>query len=140
MISSVFSSQRSCFIKHLKKWSTVIFCNPTYIDNNPQIYSVSGYCFLLLIHSNIYRKTNPCFSGNTRMDVCPWGWDEEPSSKVQHLTVPQAILCETEQLFLHLLSMPAEEDGDNFSSPCCISFIHCMRSSVSVCPIMNHST
>lgn len=50
------------------------------------------------------------------MDVCARGWDEEPTTEVQHLTMPQNILYELEQLFLHLRSVSVEVDGDNFSS------------------------
>lgn len=66
---------KKLFHQLLEKVIRSDFCNPTYIDNNPQIDSVSHYCFLPLIHSNIARKTNAHFSGNVSvtMAVRPWG-------------------------------------------------------------------
>lgn len=62
------------------------YCNVTPIDSNFQIYSLTDYDFLSLIHSNSSRQICPYFSEHVslRMDVCVPG--VEMSSGPDHAT------------------------------------------------------
>lgn len=105
------------------------FCNVTPTDSNFQIYSLTNYHFLPLIHSNFSQKICPYFCEDGC--VCTWSWDEEPDIKVQHLTMPQPIWYKLERVFLHLSSVSVKETGDNFSATCFISSFS-LRDQVSV--------
>lgn len=89
------------------------YCNVTPIDSNFQIYSLTDYDFLSLIHSNFSRQIRPYFSeyASLRMDVCVPGAEmKSPTSKFR--TWPCHILYELGQVFLHLSSVSVNETGD----------------------------
>lgn len=112
------------------------------INSNFQISSLADFCFLS-INSGFSQETH-LYSFETvslRMDVCV---HLALRSKAQHQSsVPDHAtdyLMGTKTNLPLLSSVWVKEAAENFSSPCFISFIQCMRLAVRICPIKKQST
>lgn len=71
-------------------------CTP--INSNFQISSLADFCFLP-INSGFSQEIHLYSFEIEDGWVCAWPWEEEPSIKVQPLTMPQIIWCELNKFF-----------------------------------------